>query len=203
MFNEDDIKKYGFGKEQSREFYDERFERTRHWSEHYSKSKYYLIWKEIVEIIKFHNKCHLLEIGCGPGQLSNLLFDNGFENYLGLDFSEKAISMAKSRCPSYRYIVGDAFESDVITKYDYDCLITTEFLEHIHKDVEILESIKNDRFVIATVPNFESVAHVRCFDSVQSVVGRYDSYFKSISVKEFALSQGKKIFLMYGYKSKS
>lgn len=200
MFTENDIKKYGYGKEQGKEFYDDRFENTLHWKEHYKKSRYYPVWKEILHTLTSREVENILEIACGPGQLAHLLSDEGVNNYLGFDFSQHAISMAKQRCPGYNFLVEDAFSTSLLEEYNYDCCITTEFLEHVNADIRVLSSIRCGVFVIATVPNFMSVAHVRCFESIDSVHDRYGSHIDGLSVKEIPITEKKSIYLMSGYR---
>jgi 2-polyprenyl-3-methyl-5-hydroxy-6-metoxy-1,4-benzoquinol methylase len=198
MFSEDDLRKYGSGKEQSKEFYDDRFSRASHWKEHYSSSRYFTMWKGVADILLANDTFKILEIGCGPGQLANLLYDSGIINYVGVDFSSEAIQLARLLCPNYTFMESNVTDSSLLFESDYNCLIATEFLEHIEKDLEVIEKIKSNTIIIASVPNFTSVAHVRFFTSIDSVLERYSIFIKEIMIKEYHLKSDKKIFLFHG-----
>jgi ubiquinone/menaquinone biosynthesis C-methylase UbiE len=54
------------------------------------------------------NKGLILEIGCGPGEISNYLWDKGLK-ITGIDLSEKMIAEAHKYNPSIPFEVGDVF----------------------------------------------------------------------------------------------
>ncbi len=54
------------------------------------------------------NKGVVLEIGCGPGEISNYLKMKGIE-IIGLDISEKMIEIAKQLNPFIDFRIGDVF----------------------------------------------------------------------------------------------
>jgi 2-polyprenyl-3-methyl-5-hydroxy-6-metoxy-1,4-benzoquinol methylase len=197
-FSENDFRKYGFGKEQSKSFYDERFSVSSHWSENYKKSRYFEMWKGVANILLTEKPLKILELGCGPGQLANLLHDLGIANYTGVDFSFKAIQSARLLCQDYVFIESDIIDCNLLFELDYDCVITTEFLEHVEKDLEVIEKVKSNTIIIASVPNFTSVAHVRFFTSKDLVLERYSVFFKDITIQEYELNDSKTIFLFYG-----
>ena len=62
-----------------------------------------------LHLLKSHvsNKT-ILELGCGTGRTIPMLFELGIKNYVGLDFSEKAIAYAKEK------IAGKPFEDKCV-----------------------------------------------------------------------------------------
>lgn len=191
--------KWEFGAEQPPEFYDESFTNADNYHVHYTESRYYPLWTIIADRIKRGKIKRILDIGCGPGQMAALLYDKKIPQYLGLDFSSARIEQARKVCPEYDYKIVDIFNTDLLEKEDYDCVLVMEFLEHVESDLEVIERIKSDTRVIATVPNFAYTGHVRYFDSLKEVLERYQTYFKSLSVEEhIADINEKKYFLLDG-----
>ena len=77
-----------------------------------------------------------------------------------------------------------------------------EFLEHVEKELDVLARIPAGTKIIATVPNFPYVSHVRHFDNVDQVRERYGSYFESLTVDAIRKNaKGRILFLMEGIKN--
>jgi len=188
-------------REQSSEYYDEAFLLTEDCRKHYTQSNHYPLWSVLVDRISRANVESVLEIGCGPGRLATFLRDKGLSRYLGLDFSTKNIEWAKTTCPEVDFIVADVFKTDVIHSHDYDTVVSTEFLEHVEQDLEVIKKLRKGTRFYGTVPNFPGRSHVRHFNNIQEVYDRYKSYFQSFSVDEFlGVVQGKKFYLIEGIK---
>jgi ubiquinone/menaquinone biosynthesis C-methylase UbiE len=49
----------------------------------------------------------LIDLGCGPGQTTKFLYDNGFTNIVGIDISTEMISVAKQANPVLSFEVAD------------------------------------------------------------------------------------------------
>jgi SAM-dependent methyltransferase len=166
------------------EYYDKRFLSDEHWGEHYTQSCYYFIWTVCIDRLRRSNPVRILEIGCGPGQLAAAIHDaNVACSYTGIDFSRIAIDLARKACPPhFDFRIEDAVESDVYSTIGYDTLVTTEFLEHINDDLGVLDKVRSGTRIIATVPNFPYVSHVRHFIDSNSVRQRYGSLFGELTV---------------------
>jgi SAM-dependent methyltransferase len=189
-----------FGAEQPPEYYDEVFRAANHWRRHYTKSHYYPLWTIIADRIQRAGINSIIDIGCGPGQVANLLRDKGVSKYLGVDFSPARVEQAREVCPDYDFVVADVFETDLLETYTYDCALIMEFLEHVENDLEVLKRIKAGTFMLATVPNFPARRHVRYFNSVDEVRKRYKQCLESIRVDEhLADTKGKKYYILEGY----
>jgi len=63
-------------------------------------------------------------------------------------------------------------------------VVCTEVLEHIVDDVPVLERIPRGKHVLATVPDFDYVSHVRFFATAGEVRARYGFLFSSLDITE-------------------
>ena len=193
--------KHGFtyGEEQPPKFYDESYEKAAHWKEHYTESHYYPLWTVIADRIRRAGVERVLDIGCGPGQVACLLRDAGLLEYKGLDFSHARVDRARAVCPEYQFVTEDVFETDLVDTYEYDCVLTMEFLEHVERDLQVLERLRPGTLVLATVPNFEAAGHVRSFDTAEDVKQRYGHLLRELDVVALlANKQGKTYYILEG-----
>lgn len=188
------------GKEKDASFYDEAFESVEGYHKHYTESEYYFLWAVIVDRIRRLEIASILEIGCGSGQLARAIRDSFPDvGYCGFDFSETAIGIARRHSPDLRFKIQNALTTDLPQSYDYGLVISTEFLEHVEEDLQILGKFKTGAWFIGTVPNFPYVSHVRHFSSEAAVRERYSALFDSLDVCSFlANAKGKTFYLMQG-----
>jgi SAM-dependent methyltransferase len=170
------------GKERSSDYYDEMYLLNEEYKKHYTQSHYYFIWCVLGERIKPTAGNFIFDVGCGPGQLASFLKDRGLGRYVGLDFSQRTIQMAKSVCPGFEFVRADAFQTDLFQTLPYDIFLTTEFLEHVENDLDILKKVRSGTRVYATVPNFADPGHVRFFKNADEVKARYGHLFQTIKV---------------------
>ena len=125
----------------------------------------------------------VLEIACGTGRFAKKLQLKGHasENYFGIDFSDVRIKEAKRYVPDFVFKATDAFDLDQLLYVRlgwFDTFVALEFLEHIENDLEFLDLVPKDSKIIASVPNFNTVDHVRYFPALSSVIGRYGKTIK-------------------------
>lgn len=168
---------------------------------HYSETLYVDIWFKAAHIIKNLNNPKVIDIGCGPGQFANLLFDFGITNYKGIDYSKEAIKMAKLRNNKYRehFCLDNAYTSDIYSDA-YNVVTLFEVLEHIDDDITLLNNIRKGTLVIFSVPNYISKGHLRCFKSKEELYNRYNDIVKITDVTAFDLTETNKIYLIIGVK---
>lgn len=146
---------------------------------HYSKLSEYQIelYKNILDMVKkFPCNADICEIGCGSGQIANMLFDNGYRNYIGIDFSSEAIRKAQSTNQVFkdRFICTDAFSYIGTRTFNAQTLfLCFEVLEHIGKDCELLEMLPSGANIIFSVPSFKSFNHLRTFNTISDIENRY------------------------------
>lgn len=158
--------------------YNEIYRDTEKYKEHYKKSMYYPVWQRIVAILKNLSDPHILEIGCGTGQLAHYLYDEGFKNYRGFDISEEAIRIAKSKS-SQRFYVGNVYDKANYVK-DYSLVIATEVFEHLAEDIGIINNLKKGTKLIFSIPTFYCKGHLRWFRSGMAI---RNYYFDCLNLK--------------------
>lgn len=187
----------------SSEIYDEGYRKGgsgNSYHAHYTQSFYYPSWKRAMSYLYLLDReAKILEIGCGVGQFANMLFDAGFTQYQGLDFSSEAIKQAKTTNAAFanQFTVGDAFQTSLLDG-DYDLVILFEILEHLNEDLKLVSRIRPGRKVMLSVPNFMDPYHVRCFANVQDVCNRYESLLNIFDTFEMPLTGSNKLFYLIG-----
>lgn len=148
---------------------------------HYTKTHKCIrdMFSRAIEFLNgFGKDVEIYEIGCGSGQFANMLFDNGFVNYKGFDFSEKAVAIAKEANPDYadKFTCADAFELlPALSKKSSAVFFCFEVLEHINDDKKLLDLLPSGSTVIFSVPNFYAFNHIRTFDCAKQIYDRYTS----------------------------
>lgn len=168
----------------------------------YKQSFYYNSWRYAINTILFLDRdIKILDIGCGVGQFANMLFDYGFTNYIGFDYAEEGVKLAKKNNPQYedRFFVGDAFETSIVTE-KYDLVICFEVLEHIQKDIELINRIQSGTKVLFSVPNFDDPYHIRYFSSEEEVYNRYKDVIDIYTVGKSMLSSLNCLYYIVGEK---
>ena len=188
------------GRQLDAEYYDTKFSKHVGFQRHYTETQYYGLWAVILDRLRFQKKRHILEIGCGPGQLANAIRDMRLAtSYLGIDFSQVAIDQARKVNAGWAFRCTDVFEDTSLETHDYDIVLSTEFLEHVHEDLAVLERVRADTVIIASVPNFPWHEHVRHFTSAHEVHDRYNRFFEKLYVVPILMQkEGATHFLMQG-----
>lgn len=161
------------------EYMDKEYIEWKPYSEHYSKQTKYIlnIFMTALKSIKQQKEpVKIIEIGCGSGLFANMLFDNGYSDYVGIDFSPEAIRLAKKANIQHteKFICCDAFE--YLSNYsgkDNTVFVIFEVLEHINRDIELLNMLPSKSRIIFSVPNFKSFNHIRVFNDLQEIKERY------------------------------
>ncbi|WP_434133571.1 glycosyltransferase [Sporomusa sphaeroides] len=169
---------------------------------HYTESVYYNSWKQAMSYLTFLSRdISIVDVGCGVGQFANMLFEQGFTNYHGIDFAENAIAIAKQANPKFqdKFMVDDAFKSSIF-ELDYDLVILFEILEHLNEDLILLERIKPGKKVLFSVPNFPDENHVRYFTSIERVINRYRKSIKILDTKTVNLNNSLCLYYVAGIK---
>lgn len=158
-------------------WYDDAYTNGAPYQVHWSDSHYLPVWEAICERVP--QGAHIFEVGCGPAQLAQMLFDKGIPaTYVGFDFSPTAVEMAQRNVPGQRFEVADAHTTDLFTTVDYDTVICTEVLEHITEDVAVVKRIPSGKRLLGTVPDFDADTHVRWFKDADEVRERYGDLFE-------------------------
>jgi 2-polyprenyl-3-methyl-5-hydroxy-6-metoxy-1,4-benzoquinol methylase len=99
----------------------------------------------------------VLDVGCGNGVISRHLGQFGYQ-VLGIDISEKTIEMARFK-NKLRNVRFEAISAEALTAQgqQYDAVICSEVLEHLHQPGQLLQtiyqSLKDNGLLVVTVPN--------------------------------------------------
>ncbi|WP_449539528.1 class I SAM-dependent methyltransferase [Ferdinandcohnia sp. Marseille-Q9671] len=187
--------------EKDKDFYDDVYKKGGMYAKHYQASPYFEIWKKSIDIIKEIESPDILEIGCGVGQFANMLFDQGFKEYKGFDYSDEAIKLAQQTNPyeHKKFHVDNAYNSKIFQE-DYNTIIIYEVLEHLKEDILVLNKIKKGVNVLFSVPNFDSASHVRYFQDKNDITQRYSEVIDIKDIYAFHISTRNIIYLGHGIK---
>lgn len=161
------------------------------------------LFNTVLDWIKadFDKTVSIVEFGCGSGQFANMLFDNGYTNYIGYDFSEVAIGLAKEHNPEMRNCFTCADIKKHVSHSGTGIYIALEVLEHVKNDFDIVKKIPTGHTFIFSVPSFDSFNHVRKFENMYSVIERYKHIVDFTKSQRIETGYEKKFwFLMKGEK---
>jgi SAM-dependent methyltransferase len=75
------------------------------WDELSRKRIDQLLLKEFASVNKDKGPC--ADFGCGPGQTTKFLYDNGLENIVGIDLSPAMVKVAQRLSPHIKFETGD------------------------------------------------------------------------------------------------
>lgn len=151
--------------------YDDIYARSYKYLASAEHSPYKAVWDVVLE--KLSPACSILDIGCGPGQFATLCVEAN-HSYVGADFSTVAIARGKQIVPEATFhLVNIVEDKSLLAKGDYDVVTFVEFLEHIGKDLEVLESVPEGKQIVLTVPKYWCEGHIRVFRTPNEVSARY------------------------------
>ena len=172
---------------------------VKEYTQPYQHSVYYPLWKQL--ILHIDQNDTILDIGCGPAQLSKMLFDHGVKKYTGVDISSQAIEMARKMSPQFKFIEANIINTEIIEALEFDTLLATEFFEHITKDLSIfkrLNKLNRKIKIIFSVPDFLSKSHVRYFKDQESVLKRYSEFMDQFYIETVNFKKTN-IYLITGF----
>ena len=129
-------------------------------AEHFSQKRRF-IWRDLrpfLNLVKPVNK--VLDIGCGNGRLYGEL-KNKKINYLGLDFSQKLLTIAKKQYPQGKFKAGDLTQPKTWQKIkNFDicfCIAVLHVLPTPELQLKVLRfihrSLKKDGLLVLSVWN--------------------------------------------------
>ena len=158
-------------------------------------SIYYPIWNAILKNLT--EKDIILELGCGAGQLAQLIINSGFNYRLGIDISMVAISLAQIRNQNdtERFQVGNIYDDYWYSAPGINTIIMTEVLEHLNDDLKIVSMIPKGCKVLLSLPNFDSASHVRFFRNTEDVINRYFDWLKLEWIDSICINSKAKRFI--------
>ncbi|MFW6244857.1 MAG: class I SAM-dependent methyltransferase, partial [Fibrobacterota bacterium] len=156
-------------------------------------SRYGLVYAQILEFIldqlgkiSFDSLC---DVGCGDGRLiKEIQTDFPRKQVLGMDYSERAINLARGLNPEGNYIQTDITEDQ---QRSFDVLTLIEVFEHIPPDMGedfvrgLHRLLIDDGFLLLTVPHYNvplEKKHYRHF-TTDSLVSCFEPLFEITEVK--------------------
>lgn len=159
------------GKEMNAKHYDKEL-RDLHIHEH----RWYDLYEEASKFLPPPSQCKTIELGCGVGGFAELLYNKGYREYIGIDFSAYGIKTCKKRVPDFKFIQANILDLSTqkkVRKNNSAVVVVLEVLEHINKDLVLISSIPEGRTIVFSVPSFDYNSHVRFFNNMEEVKGRY------------------------------
>lgn len=154
---------------------------------------YKLLYHRIASLLPSPSNETIIDLGCGVGYFARVLYNLGYRNYIGIDFSEQMISLAKEEVPQYEYIVKNLYSKELISLFkDYNIFCAIETFEHLKHDYKVLEMIPSGSLIVGSVPNTDSVGHVRVFSGLHHVKNRYSKYIDFSKIEEMKLLSKKR-----------
>ena len=106
-----------------------------------------------------YQKDNLLELGSGTGNLAAYFRKNGF-NYLGIDYSEDMIAIAKSKYPAADFIAGD-MRSFQLKKVVQGVVMAGRTISYLRSNEDVNNTFKS-------VANSLEKGGVFCFDFIDA-----------------------------------
>jgi len=138
----------------------------------YDTGGYMPLYRLVMEYLKKFPSPKVLEIGCGIGDLGRMIIEEGYP-YRGFDFSEEAVDQCLKLCPQGNFRVGNVYNREDFLPVDYDVVVSLEVLEHVD-DLKVMENIPAGARLIASVPDYDDVSHLRLYKDVrQDIVERF------------------------------
>ena len=115
-------------------------------------------FKKVLKIIQWAGK-NVLDVGCGTGELAFRIAKEG-ANVKGIDYSERAINIAKKKY-SHSNLSYELVDVSKKISGKYDVIVSIGTLEHMDKPYVMLKKFKNhlnpNGKIIITSPNWTNV----------------------------------------------
>src|SRR5437870_9740293 len=83
-----------------------------------------------------NDKLRILDVGCGPGWYTDKVAR--FGQVTGMDLSEEAIAMARSRFPHITFIAGNIYEYPLPAGH-FDAVVSQEVIDHVEDSVLFMD----------------------------------------------------------------
>lgn len=99
-----------------------------------------LPWVEKTLIELCSEKTNILDVGCGCGYLTNIIYNLGKYRITGIDISKESINYASTKYPYINFVCGDVCSSNFDDLFDVVVAVMT--LNNMSNIVQFFESIK-------------------------------------------------------------
>ncbi len=77
----------------------------------------------------------VIEFGCGIGRTADLLVDDGFHDYTGIDICEKVVQLARERLPGLEFLTNDILTYQSVRHFD--AAIVTDVLLYLSPEQQL------------------------------------------------------------------
>lgn len=84
-----------------------------------------------------------LEIGCGTGFYTQLLYDLKVKNYVGIDITDVLFPQLKRKFSNYHFINQDITTKDFMLTQSFNLIIIIDVIEHIVNETKLAFALKN------------------------------------------------------------
>ncbi len=113
--------------------------------------------ERVVDILRKQTRnSRILDVGCSSGMLLSDLQALGFSEFTGIDVSEKAVALAKSRGFADCHVMDG--QAPAFAKNSFDIIISSDSLEHMENDKRALanwyELLKPGGMLVVFVPAY-------------------------------------------------
>jgi len=167
------------GIERDAAWYDDAFTDSRLYNQEPKNAMWYMTWLSLLEFVKSTDK--ILDLGCGPGHLAQLLTPDKCKCYTGVDFSETALMQARIANADHHaalFLNHNLLDLPAHLFGGVDIVILSEVLEHIEDDFAVLKQIPTGMRLAISVPNTNADSHVRLFNTAQDIYDRYGTIMR-------------------------
>ena len=182
------------GQIRTKEWYDDVYDNSANYQGGEADKMWGMLWDFVAHQVPDDNP-HIIDIGCGDGAMWRHI-QKDF-SVTGIDFSKVALSRAAT--VGNPTLIHDDLET-IESLPDGDCYVFCEVMEHIENDIRLLSLVPTDKWIIITVPSFDSDGHVRHFRSTADVADRYAKLFGVFTTRVIPKSRFSCWFLMTGSK---
>lgn len=126
----------------------------------------------------------IVDVGCGDGRITKeLVLDFGDKYVVGIDYSKRAINLAKALNPNINFLNKDIINGAISNKFDAITLV--EVFEHIPKEVcnnfviGLLNLLNNEGKIYLTVPHQNKPVSAKHFQhfSYNSLIAYFEEFF--------------------------
>lgn len=139
----------------------------------------------------------IADLGCSTGSFAKTLYNKGYKNYVGIDFSATCIERARRRVPSFQFVVANLYDEGLQETFgQYDVFICLQIFEHLVRDLNIVKAIPSGKRIILSVPNTSGRGHVRVFGGLGEVERRYSSLINFKAISSVYRGRGKVYFFV-------
>lgn len=157
-----------------------------------------LVKRICLEILETRNFHRVLDIGCGKGAFTQWLVREG-NTVLGIDISETALTVARSRCPSATFVAADVQRTDLasIAGDGFDlcvCLETLSYLECWPDTIAQMAAVGRSLLIVLDLPP-NPIGFVKSHDELVAAVEAHATIVEHILLRTrgqiilFALSR--------------